>query len=285
VEPRELWQRFETVHAVTYFASECRDAHEAAGLRGFWMGYFAGRAAPLGAVGPAVVTSLFFNFHEAMVRRALPDAWDRATPATVIAERSAAAAAVLRRLDPPVDGRARRLNPLLHAVVAAAPVAGRTLFAANRDLAPDDDVEALWQSCTSLREHRGDGHVAALTSAGLDGCQVHVLLVAATGVPAEVHRDARGWSADDWGEAVNALQRRGLLDGDGVLTPAGARLRDEIEAVTDRLAAAPWAGLETSEVAAIARELDAIARAVQGAGTIRFPNPMGLPPLTSPEAP
>lgn len=281
MEPRELWQRFETVHAVTYFAPECRDAHEAAGLKGFWMGYFAGRAAPLGAVGPAVVTSLFFNFNEAMVRRALPDAWNRATPAAVMAERSAAAADVLRRLDPAVDGRARRLNPLLQVAVAAAPVAGRTLFAANRDLAPDDDVEALWQLCTSLREHRGDGHVAALTSAGLGGCQVHVLLVAATGAPTEVHRDARGWSAVDWDEAVDALRRRGLLDADGGLTPAGTRVRDEIEAVTDDLAAVPWAGIATSDAAAIARELDSIARAVQGAGTIRFPNPMGLPPLSS----
>src|SRR5258705_3108311 len=137
------------------------------------MGYFAGRAAPLGAVGPAVVTSLFFTFHAAMVRRALPDAWPGASPATVIAERSAAAATVLRRLDPPIDERARRINPLLQVAVAAAPAAGRTLFAANCELAPNDEVEVLWQLCTSLREHRGDGHVASPTSAGLDGCQVH----------------------------------------------------------------------------------------------------------------
>jgi hypothetical protein len=284
VEPRDLWQRFETVHAVTYFTPECRDAHQAAGLKGFWMGYFAGRAAPLGAVGPAVVTSLFFNFHEAMVGRALPDAWERATPAAVIAERSAAAAAALRRIDPSVDERAARVNRSLRSAVAAAPVGGRALFAANRDLAPDDEVEALWQSCTSLREHRGDGHVAALTAAGLDGCQVHVLFVAATGVSAEVHRDARGWSPDHWVEAVDALQRRGLLADDGALTPAGARVRDEIEAVTDRLAAAPWIAVERGEMATVTAELDAMARAVQGAGTIRFPNPMGLPPLT-PAAP
>jgi hypothetical protein len=279
VEPRELWQRFETVHAVTYFTPECRDAHQAAGLKGFWMGYFAGRAAPLGAIGPAVVGSLFFNFHEAMVRRALPDAWERATPAAVIAERSAAAAAALRRLDPSIDERAARVNRSLRLAVEAAPAVGRALFAANRELEPDDDVEALWQWCTSLREHRGDGHVAALTSAGLDGCQVHALLVAATGTPAEVHRDARGWSADDWDEAVDGLQRRRLLDGDGALTVAGAELRDEIESVTDRLAAEPWADMEPSELAAVAGELDTAARAVQGAGEIRFPNPMGLPPL------
>ena len=142
MEPRDLWQRFETVHAVTYFTPECRDAHQAAGLKGFWMGYFAGRAAPLGAVGPAVVGSLFFNFHEAMVRRALPDAWKRATPAAVIAERSAAAAAVLRRLDPSIDERARTCERLAAARRCRRAAVGRALFAANRELQPDDGVEA-----------------------------------------------------------------------------------------------------------------------------------------------
>ncbi len=283
--PRELWQRFEMVHAVTYFAPECREAHQTVGLKGFWMGYFVGRAAPLGAVGPAVVASLFFNFNEPMVRRALPDVWTWATPMTVIAERSAAAAAALRRLDRSVEERAVRLNRTLRAAVAAAPVAGRALFAANRHLAPDDEVEALWQSCTALREHRGDGHVAALTSSDLDGCQAHVLFVAATGTPAEVHRDNRGWSSDDWHDAIDGLRRRGLLDGAGVLTPAGARLRDDVEAATDRLAAAPWAPVEPSEMAVVAAELDAVARAVARADEIPFPNPIGLPHLAPPETP
>jgi hypothetical protein len=167
----------------------------------------------------------------------------------------------------------------LRVAVTAASVAGKALFAANRDLAHDDEVEAMWQSCTSLREHRGDGHVAALTAAGLDGCQAHVLFVAATGTPAEVHRDNRGWSDDDWHDAIDGLQRRGLLDGDGVLAPAGARLRDEIEAATDRLAAAPWVGVEPGEMAVVVGELDTAARAVEAAGLIPFPNPMGLPRL------
>lgn len=47
---RELWQRVETIHAVTYFAPESHAAAKAAGLKGFWMGYFGFRAAPLGAV-------------------------------------------------------------------------------------------------------------------------------------------------------------------------------------------------------------------------------------------
>ena len=45
---RAMWTLFEPIHAVTYFAPEARGAYEEAGLRGFWRGYFAGRAAPLG---------------------------------------------------------------------------------------------------------------------------------------------------------------------------------------------------------------------------------------------
>ena len=56
---RRMWTLFEPVHVVTYFSPEGRDAFEAAGLRGFWRGYFAGRAAPLGRTGAAPVVAIF----------------------------------------------------------------------------------------------------------------------------------------------------------------------------------------------------------------------------------
>ena len=77
---RKLWQRLELVHAVTYFAPEAIGALRDVGYRGFWMGYFAGRAAPLGAAGPQVVGALFYNFAPSRVSRALPDAWGFAPP-------------------------------------------------------------------------------------------------------------------------------------------------------------------------------------------------------------
>lgn len=86
VEPalaRSLWHPLETINAVTYFSPECRDASVRLGLKGFWMGYFACRAAPLGAVDPGVVEATFFNFHPDRVRRALPDAWSLAHPEDV----------------------------------------------------------------------------------------------------------------------------------------------------------------------------------------------------------
>ncbi len=59
---RQRWASFEPLHAVVYFAPEIPEADRALGLKGFWMSYFAGRAAPLGPVGPEVVTATFFNF-------------------------------------------------------------------------------------------------------------------------------------------------------------------------------------------------------------------------------
>ena len=77
---RVMWKLFEPLHAVTYFAEECLEEYKAAGLKGFWMGYFAGRAAPMGAVAPAVVDATFFSFNPDRVKRALPDAWSFASP-------------------------------------------------------------------------------------------------------------------------------------------------------------------------------------------------------------
>ncbi len=96
--PRATWTLFEPVHAVTYFAPEARSAFEEAGLRGFWRGYFAGRAAPLGAAGPEVVTASFYNFAPAMVERAIPAVWALAPPATALRARRDGAIAALRRL-------------------------------------------------------------------------------------------------------------------------------------------------------------------------------------------
>src|SRR3712207_6994763 len=94
---RRLWALAEPYHALTYFAEECRAEAEAAGLRGFWRGYFAMRAAPLGPVGPAVVTATFYNFAPAFVARAVPDVWDVVPPAAALEVRLAGGDRAVRR--------------------------------------------------------------------------------------------------------------------------------------------------------------------------------------------
>src|SRR5688572_13408590 len=102
---RRLWQLFEPCHALVYFAPETAQAYAEAGLKGYWMGYFASRSAALGEPGPGLVTALFYNFAPAMVRRALPDAWSFSSPAKVLDARSAVVDAALRRaLGDEVDG-------------------------------------------------------------------------------------------------------------------------------------------------------------------------------------
>ncbi|SEG61634.1 hypothetical protein SAMN04489712_107230 [Thermomonospora echinospora] len=271
---RAVWRVMEPVHAVTYFADECVEANRAVGLRGYWMGYFGSRAAPLGPVPAGVVEATFYNFHPAMVRRAIPDAWGFAEPAAILQARAEAAAKALRRLAPGVDEAAAALNPGLAAAIEAADTPGRPLFGANRDLPmPEDPVQALWQAATTLREHRGDGHVALLAAEGLDGCAVHVLLSAAEGVPAELLQRTRAWSAEDWAAAVTRLAERGLVTAEGAVTEAGRALRASIEARTDELAVDPYRVVPDPD--GLVALLGALARDV--APAIGFPNPMGLP--------
>src|SRR6201990_176125 len=94
---RRFYDRFEPVHAVTYFAPEARAALDALGYRGFWMGYFAARSAPLGIVSPEVVTATFYNFAPERVAKALPSAWQIAGPDAALRARQDSAVEALRR--------------------------------------------------------------------------------------------------------------------------------------------------------------------------------------------
>jgi len=273
---RRLWLRLEAVHAVTYFSAQSREAAKEAGLKGFWMGYFGFRAAPLGAVAPAVVDAVFYNFAPRKVHRALPDAWGFAAPDRLIGVRATAAAAALRAISPEADAIAGRTVGVLADAVAAGKPDGRPIFAANRDLpAPDDVVERLWQYCTALREHRGDGHVSVLTTSGVDGLEAHVLYAAEHDVPASLLQEARGWTTEEWDAASGRLRSRGLLD-DGALTADGLALRQRVESETDRLAAQPYAELGDDVRERLVADLSPLAEAVAADGSLPYPNPIGL---------
>ena len=277
---REFWKRIETLHSVTYFSHESIDAAKSVGLRGFWMGYFGFRAAPLGAINPGPVEAAFANFAPSMVRRSLPDAWDFARPDTLVATRATAAAAALRRLCPDIESIAPLANEALAEVIERCDSLGRPMFVANRDVRSlDDPVAQLWQCCTTLREHRGDGHVIALAASAIDGCEAHLLLVAERDLPPELLRDNRGWTIEQWDHAAFRLNQRSLLDGEA-LTDAGRRLRTDVEAVTDSLALAPLTeALGEQGAEELIELLTPSARAIAVSGELPFPNPMGLPQL------
>lgn len=227
---RRAWLGVEAVHAVVYFAPEARDAFAALGLKGFWMGYFASRAAPLGPVPASVVEATFFGFSPNMVRHAAE---------------------------------------LARSAVEAADVGGRPLCAAHRALPwPGSPLLDLWHAATVLREHRGDGHVAALVAEGFDGLEAHVLQAVAGGIGRDVLQPNRGWTDDEWSAAEKRLRVRGVLDDRGRAAKAA------VEERTDLAAMRPY---EHVDVELLCELLEPLRAAILGGGGIPVPNPMGMP--------
>jgi hypothetical protein len=279
VAARRLWALGEPFHALTYFADEARTAFGAAGLRTFWTGYFAGRAAPLGAVGPEVVTATFASFAPAFVARRVPEVWSMTSPAGALAARLAGVDAAVERALPGWADSADAVEAAALALQAAEAVdlPGRPLAAANRALpVPERPHLALWQALTTLREHRGDGHLATLLQHGLLGLPALVLSAAAGTTSADWLQKARGWSAEEWADAGAVLADRGWL-ADGALTAQGLAIRADVEADTDRLAQGPWAALGDVGCDRLAELLVPVRRAVIAAGDWPAHNPIGVP--------
>ncbi len=264
---RAMWTMFEPVHDVTYFAPEALSGFTGAGLRGYWRGYFAGRAAPLGGTRAAVVTASFFNFAPSFVARAVPGVWDLVTPQEAIAVREAGAAAALRRLLGGREAEAAKAAGLLWRAAEDLDFAGRALSAANAELpVSGEPLTRLWQATTLLREHRGDGHFAALAAADIDGCEAVVLRCAKdTDISRDLMQPVRGWSDEQWDAAASRLAERGLTGEDGAMTAAGRAVHDAVEAATDQAAARPWDRMGPAALAEVADVLLPLAQACAAA--------------------
>jgi hypothetical protein len=274
---RRFFDRLEPVHAVTYFAPEARAALDGLGFRGFWMGYFAARSAPFGVVPTQVVTATFYNFAPHRVAKALPAAWDIASPADALRVREQSAVEALRRYGVGADDDVAVAADLAAKAARSAALDGRPLFAANLALRwPDEPVAKLWHAVTLLREQRGDGHVAVLTSLGISGRESNVLHAAAGKVPKEFIMRSRDYDDDQWAIYRDRLIGRGLLDKHDALTAAGHDLKQRIENTTDALALGALDALDDDEVETLFRSLTPITRKVVSAGDVPAATPMGL---------
>lgn len=280
VDARAMWVRYETYHDVTYFTAESRAATDALGCKGGWMGYFGMRAAPLGAASPELVTATFYNFHPSKVARAVPDAWEVAPPAEFLATRLSGVDSSLRRMLPADVLAGKELAEaaeLLREAARNAPIAGRPLAAANAALPwPDEPHLVAWQASTVLRESRGDGHVAALLTAGLDPCETLVMFGADTGLQPGYLQIARGWSEQEWAEAQERLRARGLVTEQAELTTEGTVLRRWVEDRTDQSASAPWRGIGEDATTRLTELLTPISLLVAQANEAMAVNPLGL---------
>jgi hypothetical protein len=261
------------LHSLIYFAPEAEQQFTGVGLKPGQMCYFAGRAAPMGAVGSGVVAATFYNFNPRLVGRAIPEAWELASPAAVIGARFAAVDAALTRLlgpDAIASDDMITLAALVREASSACTPEGRPLYAAHADLDwPDAPHLVMWHALTLLREHRGDGHIAALNSAGLSGIEALVTHSASgKGFLAAFAQASRGWSQQEWDATVSELAARDLLVDECALTEAGRALRAQIEEDTDRMAVAPWEYLGEQRTEEVIRIGKVMSRTVLKAGAI-----------------
>ncbi|MFF4702689.1 SCO6745 family protein [Streptomyces sp. NPDC001288] len=258
-----------SLHATHFFSPELAEELAALGVTHPRAVNFAVRAAALGPVGPGTVTATFYNYKYELVARHVPAVWRTASPADVLAARARAVDASMRRLlgaDAVASAEMAEAAVLALRATEACSRSGRPLYAAHADLpVPEEPHLAYWHAATLLREHRGDGHLATLIAAGLDGLEAVVTHTATgKGMTPKWVLATRGWNREDWDAAVLRLRGRGLLDEAGELTAAGTELRTEIEAETDRLDRAPYAHLGPAGVARLtelAREFAAAALA------------------------
>ncbi|MEE4493397.1 SCO6745 family protein [Streptomyces sp. BE230] len=279
---RQMWHLLEPLHAVLYYAPE---AFEEASALGYavderWPSYFAWRSAPLGeeGVGAGRVAETFYSFSPAMVDEYVPAVWSVASPDAVLAARRRAVDRTYRTLlgEAAAAPDTAEAVALLRRVAEAADTTGRPLAAANAALPWSDEPHlALWHAATVLREHRGDGHLAALAGAELDPVEALVSFAAIGAARPEVFA-SRGWGDDEWSQARERLVKRGLLAEDGTATEAGRALRAEVERRTDEAAAAPWRVLGDKERERLVELLGPLWVAAIGSGLLPSETTLGI---------
>ncbi|WP_109509371.1 SCO6745 family protein [Nocardioides speluncae] len=268
---RRLFDLTEPIALVNFFSPEPNDAMAALGFRNYWDGYFAGRAAPLGRVPATVVHAAFYSFADGEAARHIPKVCETTTPEAAHAAREQGCVAALRRIlgDLVETPGLTRAAELLAKASTSAPTEGRVMYAALRALPmPEEPVARLWHASNMLREHRGDGHIAALVSERIGGIEAHVLSALASGIyPAESFGRIHHLPKSHLAKVMDGLRDRGLLDADGRLTDAGRATKERIEALTDTLAAAPYDGLEPPELDQLSTLLEPISSRLQATGS------------------
>ena len=153
-----------------------------------------------------------------------------------------------------------RTADLLLEAATSAPLEGRPMYAALRTVpVPDEVVARLFHAASLLREHRGDGHIAALMVEGVGGIEAHVLLALDMGMPAEKFGRIHHLPAAQIAAVIDGMRDRGLIGDDGWLSEPGRDVKQRVEARTDDLAATPYESLEPGELDELMATLEPLA--------------------------
>ena len=106
---------------------------------------------------------------------------------------------------------------------AATRGAGRCSPGCAPSACPTTRSAAMWRRGDLLREYRGDSHIAAWVSAGLDATEIGLLTELYWGLPMRTYARTRAWTDDQFDAATERLKARGLV-ADGAFTTAGREL-------------------------------------------------------------
>jgi hypothetical protein len=259
---RRMFELVEPIGVIPYSADEPNEAMFALGFTSYWDTYFAGRAAPLGLVPAEVVDALFYNFAPGEVARHIPKVWHTTTPEAAIAARQKGCVKALRRiLGDHVESPAfARATELLLGVATSAPFEGRPMYAALRAIPiPDDPVARFFHAASLLREHRGDGHIAALMTEGVGGLEAHVLFALDKNMPAEKFGRIHHLPPAQLAAVIDGMRDRNLIGDDGWLSEPGRAVKQRVEALTDDLAARPYESLLPDELDELVATLEPLA--------------------------
>ena len=230
---RRMRDLIEPLAANVYFAPEAQEEYKQLGLT-YMPGYFRSRSACMGDVSGEVVVATFGVFNPAIVVPAIAEARPKATVTDVLAARLQGATAGLTRILEGVPDGLARATELLRRADEAATVEGHPICAGLRSLGfPGEPIGDFWRAADILREHRGDSHVAAWVSHGVDAVEITLLTELWWRLPMNSYVATRGWSSEEIDAAIVRLRDRGLIDGEA-FTPEGEALRASIEEGTDR---------------------------------------------------
>lgn len=223
----------------------------------FLTGYLTGRSAALGEVPSSVVAAVFAVFEPGLVDALWTEGRGLLPLAELIAIRDRATVASLREVLAGADeGELTRVADLLESAAAGLDGTGRVLFSALRAQPPlDDPYGRVWRAADLVREHRGDGHVAASIASGLDPVRMGVLSEVWLGYPVGEYSGTRAWPQEVQEAGVARLEADGLLLG-GVITEAGRATRDAVEAATDRT--------QDALIAALGADLAGVTSSLEG---------------------
>jgi hypothetical protein len=134
------------------------------------------------------------------------------------------------------------------------------MYAALRALPiPDEVVARMFHAASMLREHRGDGHIAALMVEGIGGVEAHVLYALGMNMEAEKFGRIHHLPPAQLAAVIDGMRARGLIGDDRWLSAEGWAIKERVESRTDELASTPYECLEPAELDELIAALEPLA--------------------------